>query len=415
MSIIVSMLVNAMTSAVQSAAERKASAVYGRIRERVTKRYGPAVAARFAMLERNPLSREAQVALARALSRSKAARDSELLKLVQVLGPLLQNPMSEAVGADLDEVLQRGRGTDDLDEIMQRHVGLVIKTRGKYKVDDTNLLTPNLSEAGAVPSRTRKELAGLHDRVRGVVERIALLIENGKYEDAEQALRTIPMAVAEREKAERLIAVDKRMHISFQTLRTTVEFFSDLNERMLDRLEREQQPDRQLTMMLGNAIVVYELADFAIDYVHKFVAEGGPELEAVQQEVRTSMNEIRARNEALDEQARSGRIEEAVRAQTLQTIAQRRAVIDEVEREWRAYTGDVRKLSTIVDEVRAKVPTLELIRDNAGVQLHLVQLIALMRFLKQNTDAIRGTLIVLQSLRLAPLTVNRVRRLIGSP
>jgi hypothetical protein len=97
----------------------------------------------------------------------------------------------------------------------------------------------------------------------------------------------------------------------------------------------------------------------------------------------------------------------------LEDIHHRDGAIDELEKEWISYVGEIGKLHLTVNEIQAKVRTLELIRDNARLQIGVLQAVAMLRFLKQNSDALRGTIETLKGFRLAPLSPNRVRRLLG--
>jgi hypothetical protein len=82
--------------------------------------------------------------------------------------------------------------------------------------------------------------------------------------------------------------------------------------------------------------------------------------------------------------------------------------------EWNRYISDTKQFYRRVEEVQNKIPTLELIRENARVQLDVLELVAMLRFLRHNADAVRATVESLQGFRLAPLTPARVRRLIGT-
>jgi hypothetical protein len=60
-----------------------------------------------------------------------------------------------------------------------------------------------------------------------------------------------------------------------------------------------------------------------------------------------------------------------------------------------------------------KIPTLELIRENARVQLNILELVSMLRFLRQSADAFKAAVETLQGFRLAPLTASKVRRLVA--
>ena len=68
----------------------------------------------------------------------------------------------------------------------------------------------------------------------------------------------------EREKARRLVHVDKEMHVSYETLRLTVEFFGDLNQTVVKRISEEDASSSRLSnMMFGNAVMIYEVKGFS--------------------------------------------------------------------------------------------------------------------------------------------------------
>jgi hypothetical protein len=75
--------------------------------------------------------------------------------------------------------------------------------------------------------------------------------------------------------------------------------------------------------------------------------------------------------------------------------------------------SDTKQFQGRISEVHAKIPTLELIRENARVQLSVLELVSMLRFLKQNADAVGTAVETLQGFRLTPLTPTKVRRLLG--
>ncbi|WP_209639035.1 hypothetical protein [Kibdelosporangium banguiense] len=75
--------------------------------------------------------------------------------------------------------------------------------------------------------------------------------------------------------------------------------------------------------------------------------------------------------------------------------------------------GEVDNLKSAVTQVRNKLPTLGIIRENARIQIVTLQLVALLSLLKQNDRSIRGAVEALEGFQLAPLTSSRVRRLLG--
>jgi hypothetical protein len=81
--------------------------------------------------------------------------------------------------------------------------------------------------------------------------------------------------------------------------------------------------------------------------------------------------------------------------------------------EWERYVEDMRQFRGRLNAVRERIPTLEVIRENARVQLDVLELVSMLRFLRQNTGAVQSAVETLQGFGLAPLTPSRVRRLLG--
>jgi hypothetical protein len=264
-----------------------------------------------------------------------------------------------------------------------------------------------------VPKELRDQISTLHDRMRGIIQQVAINIENEKYREAEQLPQTLPNRI-EQERATRLVQADKAIHISYESLALAVSFFSELNEAILVRIEQERSVQRQTQMMFGNAIMIYELAAFAIDFIASFTLGGVGELEALHQETLRRVAKAHEDQERLTASANRQGVEPAVRDGILDDIRHRAEALDFFLDEWNRYVSDTKQFHKRVEEVQNKIPTLELIRENAHVQLDVLELVTMLRFLRQNADAVRATVESLQGFRLAPLTPARVRRLIGS-
>jgi hypothetical protein len=419
--LIVAALGNALLGAMQDAGREVALDGYRALKKVIVDRYGPKARVSIEQLELDPRSSAQRAAVAADLRSLGAGDDPELQQLAARLRAIVEDPMSQVDGlapgsadrADPVEQAQRRAGTQVIGRVMGQHVATVMDARGQYMLDDTDLLSANISRKGSLPAAVCDEIAGLHGRIRDVIQQIAFRIEDGKYRDAEQAIAEMPLAYGERKRAAEIVQADKRMHVSYQSLQITVDVFSELNQMTLKSIERATSPQKEANMMLGNAIMIYELTDFVIRYIEGFVIDGTTDIERLHEETKRKIADLRRQQEALTKKAMAPGIEPAVRDQTLEDVRNREGAIEELDREWERYVGEVKQLHATVGEVRDKLQTLELIRDNARVQISLIQIVAMLQFLKRNTDAIRGTVDALKGFRLAPLSPNRVRRLLG--
>jgi hypothetical protein len=415
--IIVAVLVKALTGAVASGAQKVAQRAmmdaYDTLKGVLIRKYGSPIATSIQQLEQRPESAESQAAVTRALRAAGANQDPEIIQLASDLSRLIDNPELAEETYDPIESVQRRAGVRAIGDVLDRHMDTVISVRSNYRVDDSDLLTARIGRSSNVPQSVRAELTQLHANMRKIIERIAQMMEDQKYKDAEEAIADPRFGLSDRERATALIAADKKFHVSYQTLRTVVEFFSAFNQETLARIEREASPQRESNMMLGNAVMVYELTDFVISYIREFTVDGVGQIDSIYADVRKRIGDLRAEENALEQRAKDPAIESGIREQTLAHIEHRRGAIDEVEGEWAYYATEVKQVDGVLDEVRRKIPSLELLRDNAGAQISALQLVSLLSFLKQNSEAIKGTIDAIQGFQLAPLTSNRVRRLLN--
>lgn len=410
-SIVVVALVKLLVSAAQPVADRAAMDAYEALKGTLLRKYGaPTVSATIQELEKTPQSPGIQGALTQQLRAVGADHDPEILALSNQLARLVDGLLGPS---DAMEGVQRRAGGRAMGHVLEGHIARVMDVRGRYAVEDSDLLTGNLGRTGDVPREVLDQLTNLHASMRLIIEKISTLMEDSKYRNAEAAIGDLHLGFNERERATKLIAADKQVHVSYETLRMVVEFFSGFNKETLSRIERETSAQRESNMMLGNAIMIYELTDFVINYVEGFGVRGVSELESLHADVKQRIDKARTDQDKLTKQAQNPLIEASARAQALIDIENRRGAIDEVEQEWATYVREVGQFGSVLHEVRAKIPTLKLIRDSAKSQISVLQLVSVMRFLKESSNAFKGTVDSLQGFQLAPLTSTRVRRLIG--
>jgi hypothetical protein len=413
-SLVVAALVSGALSGVHNVAEGAVVVGYTQLRDHLVRRYGGKVSDSISLLERYPEDPQVRAAVATELRNAGADRDQELTRLARNLTVLIENPDPSTTATprpDPVEQLRRTTGLRAVSHLLEDHVGKVLSIRSRFKLEDVDLLSANLARERDVPRRVREEVTGLHDRIRAVIEQIASQIEQGRYAEVEHAVANLQAGYAEQERAKRLIAADKGVQAAYDALRLTVEFFSDLNLTVLARIEREPSADKQSTMMFGNAVMIYELTDFVIDYIEAFTLS--TDLDAFHAEAKKRVQQTREQQKGLEAMLLGTNVDPLVRDQTLEDIRNREAAFDELEREWDKYLAEVKQLRVKVNEVRGKVPTLAAIRENARIQIMTLQLVQMLRFLKQNSDSIRGAVDTLQGFRLAPLSPTRVQRLIG--
>lgn len=403
----VALIVTALSAGATEAGRDAAHDAYEALKASILKKYKPAYR-NVQRLERDPGSPVRKEELARSLRKLGAGADSDLTELARNLIEVVEQGSWDSV---LDQP-RRDFGAYAVGKIMDNHVDRVAALRAAYRMDPEDLIASRLSSSADVPYALRKEVSKLHADIRRIIEQVALNIESGKYRETEAMAGTLP-SLKEREKAVALVNADKKLRISYETLNLTVSFFSDINAEILTRIESEQSTERQSQMMFGNAITIYELSDFVISFIKDFSPSGSGELNALHAETIRRIDKARSSQQALAASATGKGIEESVRTGILEDVRNREKALQILREEWGQYMEETQQFHKRIGEVHGKIPTLQLIRENARVQLEVLELVSMLRFLQQNADAVRSTVETLQGFRLAPLTPARVRRLLG--
>jgi hypothetical protein len=407
-SLVVAALVRALMAGADELGRSTAHDAYEALKGAIVRKYGRTAETAILALEQQPESVNRQSEVEKVLRRAGAGDDPELANLASALVQVVQ----EGIWYDPLAQPKRTAGLRAIGEILTAHVQTLNQARAWYSLNDSDLLGSNVSRARNIPDQVRSDLASLHGRIRQIIEQIALQIEGNKYRDTENAIQNLHVR-GERERAATLVAADKAIHVSYETLRVAVEFFSELNSTILVQIEKQPPGERQAQMMFGNAVMIFELTDFVINYINTFSLDGLAQLEKIHRDTQQQITATRTEQATLEDRAKSPEIEPTVREGILEDIRNREAAMSLVLSEWDRYISETKQFYARVGDVQNQVPTLEVIRENARLQLSVLEIVAMLRFLKQNSEAVRATVNTLQGLRLAPLTPTRVRQLLN--
>lgn len=407
-SLIVGALVAALNGAAKEIGRAAAHDAYGMLRDAIINRYGNGAAARIAQLEAQPSSPPHRTQLEQFMRGFPSGYAEELVPLANTLMLLVEDgPIIYSV-----DHAKRTAGANAVYDILEYNTNYLADIRSRYNIEDSDLLSSRISQAPGIPARVRADIGSLHAQMRAVIEHTAALIEERGYLAAEDEIARL-QAFAVRDRAWRLVEADKQLHISYETLRLTVDLFGNLNSRILRRLDRSVRPDRELQMMFGNAVMVYEVADFTINYIENFMLRGTGEIDELHEYMIQRIENARRAADVFSANMSASAVEEHVKAGTLENVRYRQDALNMVEEEWGKYVKETRRFSEQIGSVRTLLPTLEAIREDAWQQLDVLEIMAMVRFLKLNSSALKAAVETLTKFQLARLTPERVRRLLN--
>jgi hypothetical protein len=328
----------------------------------------------------------------------------------------MANDTPNARAAQLEELAEKQAGISAVQNIVDKHLGRVMQIREHFPLENIDLLSTTVNRKRGVIGAVADDIAELHGKIRMVIAEVAKAIEDGNYKASEQAIGKLPLGYNDRAKANALIAADKQLLVSFQSLNIAVEIFVDLNKTIVKKLSDvggPAAPELERNLLLANAILVYELTDFVIGYVEHFELEGVKEIERLRSETKKRLGELRKEHEKVKRDALAKEVEPGVREGTLEDVKAGEETIRLIEQEWDKLVERNGKIKEGVEEVSTNLPTLRLVRDNAKRQINLLEAITVLQIVKRNLANIQTALQALKRLELVSLSPDRVRRLLG--
>ena len=359
-------------------------------------------------LENNPQSQEVQNQLIIILRRLGAGNDSNL----QQLTARLQNAIKYFNQMVIVDEQKRASGYNEMQRGLAAHLNLLIRIRAQYRVEDSGLVSSNIFRATDVPEDLRAEVRALHDRIRRHIEYVARTIEDGNYRDTEAFISSLP-ALNMRERASSLVKADRELHVSYQTLRLTVDYFGKFNSMLINEINLEGSAARELHLMFGNAIMIYELSDYVIKFIEGFIPGGIGDLKDLHQAAQRRIDVTRTDLRRLVERASSGKIDPKLRDSRLETARERERALNILQEEWENYITEASQFYAGVENARMLIPNLEFIKEDARIQIDLLEQVSILQILRENLRSVQGTVDALAGFPLAPLNESRVRRLLG--
>ncbi len=328
-----------------------------------------------------------------------------------------QNDFLKAEGGktadELFEEIQQDAGMQAIEKVASAHIDQLVDIRENYAVDDLDLLSSNVKKISNVPEDVRQKVASFQSRVRMIIEKVAVQIEERKYKTTEQAVAAMRLSVTERSRVEALIQADKKLFVSYESLKTTVELLTKMNDVIIQKIaESEKSGDvgAERGLFLGNAVLIYELTDYVIQYVEHFQLQGIADIEQIRSSELKKLEQESNHQRALKSRAKSMSMPE-LRDGIIASIDALEGSIELIRKEWDNYTSELKTIQAGISPMSKKLKDIQVLRDLAKLQIKTYQLAVTVGILKKNNLALEDALKGLANLRLVSLTPDRVRRL----
>lgn len=338
----------------------------------------------------------------------------EIKEIITMIDPneILKNGGGKTADQIFDDV-QREAGVQAIQKITTNHVTDIGYIREHFPVNDLDLLSMRVTNLRNVPTDIKQRIAGFQARVRRVIDLVANEIEEHKYQKTENDITNMDISANEKLRVNTLVSAEKKLFISFESLKNTIELLSQVNVFILEKIDESERNKDEATerkMVLANALLVYELTDYVITYIETFSLQGLNDIKSINQNELKKLQELENQANDLRKRAESANSPQ-VRDATLEYADNIQNSVGIMRQEWNAYLAEISQLCNSIDSTRTMISDLKLMRDSASLQIDFISNALTLGILRKNYIALFDSVKGLETLKLVSLNPDRARRL----
>lgn len=325
------------------------------------------------------------------------------------------------MGGELIE-LEKNAGYQAILGYLQDYARKVRDIQEKYALSNRDIMSPRLIDN---PKLTQEELAALADlklRLDAIINEVAARVEKHRVPSYDEYIQQHDLNAYDRLRVNSLVSSVRNINKSIQKIKFTVENFSRCNRYIINELDEcltQGDFGKSRLLVLGNILLIYELANHLINFLHSFQLEGIEEILALSQTEMAKINQAMQDLRKLQADAAAPGIDPQVKERILANLQDREQSLESFKSEWDRYTAGIQGVQNKVDSLQDKIPTLQLIRDNAQNQLDFFEIMKIFGIMmvaeavRQNLETIESVALPLDELELISLPPHRVQKLMG--
>ncbi|NCJ07414.1 hypothetical protein GS597_13025 [Synechococcales cyanobacterium C] len=290
------------------------------------------------------------------------------------------------------------------------------------ELSESDLVSTELLKQSDKSKGIQRRIDQLSEQIKFVIKKVAQEIEDNCFENWEDAIEGFQDASPmQRKKVTQLVYAEKEINISLQSLKTTIELFSHLNKYIINELEQSESTSdksQQKKLILTNAILIYELASFAIDYLAQFDIQGMNGINEVEKEINVREKSLKFDLQELENliNKNSNDFPNSTKTRIKEDINNKHKILDLMLKEWQDYKSQIdSKHSQAIETCKKSRSILEAKRLEAKTNLGVYACAWWIGRAKGTLDDIEGIAAIVNELELASLTTDRVQRLFLNP
>jgi len=292
----------------------------------------------------------------------------------------------------------------------------------KYAFSNKDIMSPRLIVNSQLTNEEMATLMELKLKLDSIINEVAERVEKHRVVSYDDYTQRYELNSYDKLRVSTLVGSVRDINKSIQKIKFTVETFSRCNKYIINELNEcvEKGEVAQSKMfVLGNMLLIYELANYLINFLANFKLDG---IESILQLSQTELKKIGDTLETLQNLRRnadSPDIDGKVKDQVIANLDNREESLQRFKEEWDKYIDGINKLQSNVGSLKEKIPTLTLIRDNAQNQLDFFEIMKIFGIImvaeavQKNLNTLEIVTLPLDELELISLPPSKVYALIG--
>ncbi|MGF6872210.1 hypothetical protein [Paraburkholderia sp. MM5477-R1] len=302
---------------------------------------------------------------------------------------------------------------------LEDQAGEAVELGQKVALRNIDLFSSSLLANRDVHQTVKTAIRERSENIRKIIAATAYFIEEQKIKSVDEAMKRAGEALQayDRQRLANLASAQKSINLSYSTLSAIVEIFKRANTAVIEEInllgnaDNDAKRVEKTKLYLKNAIIMYELSSFVIDYLSSFGLAGVEDLKHIRQEVMADIEKGRVDDAELGRQL-SG-VSEVIRKMTQDEIAQREMFREKVIQKWSEIMDRIDGQIGKAGNIKGFINDLKAIRDNMRGRIDMLNIVATTTLVQSSINSIDALATGLQGWELPPLDVTTARELLA--
>ncbi|MFZ2087951.1 MAG: hypothetical protein WAU47_05200 [Desulfobaccales bacterium] len=326
------------------------------------------------------------------------------------------------MGGELIE-LEKNAGYQAVVAYLQDYTKKVRDLQEKYAFSNKDIMSPKLIDNSRLTSEETASLMELKQKLDHIIHEVAERVEKHRVVSYDDYTKGYELNAYDKLRVNSLVKSVRDINKSIQKIKFTVETFSRCNKQLIhefDEYVKQGDFSKSKTFVLGNLVLIYELANYMINFLEKFKIEGFDDILQLSQKELLKINTAMQDLQKLKLDADYPEIDAKVKDQVVANLNDREKSLELFKEEWDKYIGGIQQVQGKVGSLKDKIPTLKLIRDNAQNQLDFFEIMKIFGIMvvaeavRKNLDPLEEIVdLPLEEIELISLPPHKVYNLIG--